>query len=585
MAQRKKQNLLSGALILVVATAVVKIISAIYKIPVTNLIGGTGMGYYSVAYKIYLPIWSISMAGLPVAVSKMISEKAAVGRYNDVKRVFAVSLKAFLVTGTVGTILLMAVAYPYAVYVAKAPETLPVIFCVAPAIFFCCVMSAYRGYYEGLRNMFPTAISQVLEAVAKLAIGLGFSYAVVKIGMNSYESSGVVFGKAVDSADAAMAVIYPYAACGAILGVTAGTVASFLYLLIKLKVSGYGFSENELFLAPSSDSDKSILKALVALAIPVVISSLISNLSTLIDAATVQNRLAYAIANDTSGVINSMYSKSLSLISDKSITAIYLYGCFDVAETLKNMVPQITLTLGVSSLPALAQYWSVNDEKNIRISVESVFRICLLIALPIGFGMGVLSKEILELLYGSSQPDIQYTVPKVLSIYGFSMALYAISSPLTTMLQAIGKAKIPAITFGVACFVKIVLNYILVANPRFNILGAAISTLVCYLICVGANIVYFFKYTRIKVNIMSILIKPLIASVLCALAAWASNGLLNKFLGIFDTRIITCVSIVIAGVVYVISLLITKAIAKDDVLMLPKGEKIAKILEKLHCLG
>lgn len=584
MAERKNQNLLSGALILVVATALVKIISAIYKIPVTNLIGGTGMGYYSVAYKIYLPIWSISMAGLPVAVSKMISEKAAVGRFNDVKRIFSVSLKVFLLTGTAGTALLMAVAYPYAVYVAKAPETISVILCVAPAIFFCCVMSAYRGYYEGLRNMLPTALSQVIEAVAKLVIGLSFSYAVVRIGIHQFETTGVVFGKAVENMNAAMAVIYPYAACGAILGVTAGTIASFLYLFIKLKIGGYGFSKDELFLAPAADSDKVILKSLIALAIPVVISSLISNISTLIDAATVQNRLAYAIAHDSGGIINSIYSKSLSIISDSSISSIYLYGCFDVAETLKNLVPQITLTLGVSSLPALAQYWSVNDEKNIRISVESVFRVCLLIALPVGFGMAVLPQQILALLYGSSQPDIQYAVPKILSIYGFTMALYAISSPLTTMLQAIGKAKIPAISFGIACAVKIVLNYILVANPRFNILGAAISTVVCYMISVLVNLIYFFRYTKVKVNVMSILIKPLISSVLCAAAAWATNGLLGKILSI-DSRVITCASILVAGVVYVLALLVTKSIAKDDVLMLPKGEKIAKVLEKIHCLG
>ena len=173
--ERKNQSLLSGALILVVATIIVKIISAIYKIPVTNFIGGTGMGYYTTAYKIYLPIWSISMAGLPVAVSKLISENMALGKYNNVKSIFKVSLKAFLVTGTAGTLLLAAIAYPYCKYVAKAPEALPVILCIAPAILVCCIMSAYRGYYEGFLNMRPTAVSQTIEALFKMVFGLAFA--------------------------------------------------------------------------------------------------------------------------------------------------------------------------------------------------------------------------------------------------------------------------------------------------------------------------------------------------------------------------------------------------------------------------
>ena len=564
--QRKNQTLLSGALILVASTIIVKLISAIYKIPITNYIGGIGMGYYTTAYKIYLPIWSISMAGLPIAVSKLISENMALGKYNNVKSIFKVSLRAFIVTGTAGTLLLAAVAYPYVKYVARAPEALPVILCIAPAILICCVMSAYRGYYEGMRNMFPTAISQITESLVKLVFGLGLTYLAIRY----CQANGVTKPE----------VCYPIEASAAILGVTFGTLGSQIYLWIKMKKDGFGFTEEELFLAPKADSNKQILRTLINLAIPIVLTSLISNVATLIDAATVQNRLAVAVANGEN-IIREMYP-FIPKGTDK--LNVYLYGCFDVDETLRNMVPQITLTLGVSSLPALAQYWAVNDKKNIRISIESVLRICMLISMPAGIGMAVLSQPILTLLYGRSQPDIPFMCKDILAIFGISLFLYALSSPVTTLLQAIGKAKVPAISFGIACAVKIVLNYVLVGMPEFNIKGAAISTVACYAISVAVNLFYLFKYTKVKFNFVSVAVKPVIASLFSGAAAWGTHYLLLKFAH-FGNTVNTIAAILAAVIVYAAVLLLIKALSKEDVLMLPAGEKIAKVLEKIHVLG
>ncbi|MBR0414181.1 MAG: polysaccharide biosynthesis protein [Clostridia bacterium] len=564
--QRKNQTLLSGALILVASTIIVKLISAIYKIPITNYIGGIGMGYYSTAYKIYLPIWSISMAGLPIAVSKMIAENMALGKYNNVKSIFKVSLRAFIVTGAGGTLLLAAVAYPYVKYVAKAPEALPVILCIAPAIFICCIMSAYRGYYEGMRNMIPTAISQITESIVKLVCGLGLTYLAIRY--------------CADHNITQPEIRYPIEASAAIMGVTLGTLGSQIYLWIKMKKDGYGFTEEELFLAPKADSNKEILHTLIKLAIPILLTSLISNISMLIDAATVQNRLAVAVANGES-IIRQMYPM---IPKGTEKLNVYLYGCFDVDETLRNMVPQITLTLGVSSLPALAQYWAVNDRKNIRISIESVLRICMLISLPAGAGMAVLAQPILNLLYGTSQPDIPFMCKDILIIFGVTLCFYALSSPVTTLLQAIGKAKVPLISFGAACVIKIVLNYILVGMPQFNIKGAAYSTVACYAISVLVNLFYLFKYTKVKFNFISLLLKPVIATVFCGAAAWGSFQLLSRIESIPE-KIATLAAIVAAVVAYTIMLLLLKALSKEDVLMLPAGEKIAKVLEKLRVLG
>ena len=160
MAKGRKQSLLNGALILSFAVIAVKIVSVLFKLYVTQKIGYDGKGYYANAYNIYAPIYSIALAGLPTAVSKMVASMAAQRRFRDVRRLFSISLMLFVLVGVVGTALIVIFAYPYAKS-TEAIDALPSIIAVAPSVFFCCVMSGYRGYYQGLRDMVPSAVSQV----------------------------------------------------------------------------------------------------------------------------------------------------------------------------------------------------------------------------------------------------------------------------------------------------------------------------------------------------------------------------------------------------------------------------------------
>ena len=172
----KSQSLLNGAFVLVVATVLVKIIGALFKIPLSMLIGEVGRGYFNTAYEIYTPLYSISMAGLPVAVSRMVAKERSLGNFRDVRLVRKVAVRLFLLTGAVGTLIMFAISYPYVKYIAGYVENIWCVLAIAPAIFFCCCMSTYRGYYEGLQNMMPTAISQVIEALGKVVFGLTLSY-------------------------------------------------------------------------------------------------------------------------------------------------------------------------------------------------------------------------------------------------------------------------------------------------------------------------------------------------------------------------------------------------------------------------
>jgi len=594
LAERKKQSMLNGAFILVVATMLVKVIGAFYKMPLTALIGEVGRGYFNSAYEIYTPIYAISMAGLPIAVSKMVSQQMALRRYRDVRMVKRVAARIFLITGIVGTLILLGLAFPYANFVTKSPDTLASVLAIAPSIFFCCVMSTYRGYYEGLSNMTPTAISQVIEALGKLVVGLALAFGVVKYGMAQFNSGAeVIFGKVVSNEAEALSAIYPYSSAAAILGVTLGTIASFVFLVIRHKTKGDAITKEELLGAPEPLTFKETTKMLISLAIPMVLSSLVLNITNLIDTTTIQNRLAYAIETDLP-TIKGMYEQSLlaSGTLDKDI-ARYLYGVYGAALDFKNLIPTITMALGVSALPALSAAWAVKDEKQAKITIESVMRITMLIAMPAGIGMAVLAEPILTIIYGGS--DAQNLIPiaaPIMSTYGYAIFLFALSTPITNMLQAIGRADIPLKAIVAGAVVKIICNYFLVGTPSININGAAIGSIICYVIVVLCNLISLIRLSGVKLNFLSVFIKPTVAAALCGVAAWVSNGLLLKVIPTGDmssklngVTISAVIAIGIAVIVYVFSLLLLKGISKDDLEMIPKGKKIAKVLEKFGFIG
>lgn len=246
MSERKKQSLLTGAGVLAVATVVVKLIGAVYKIPLTNLIGAEGYGYFTGAYAVYTPLYAVSMAGLPVAVASMVSSNVEMGRIKDAGEIFRIAKRLFLVIGIVCTALLCLISVPYSKLVGAQDNYISIL-AIAPCVLFCCLLSAYRGYYEGLNNMTPTGASQVVEAIFKLAIGLAGAYVFMNGSLSYYREKaelGAVelFGKTVTNESEALSAIYPYAAAVAILGVTVGSVASyfFLWTLYKRKGSEIG---------------------------------------------------------------------------------------------------------------------------------------------------------------------------------------------------------------------------------------------------------------------------------------------------------------------------------------------------------
>lgn len=586
----KSQSLLNGAFVLVVATALVKVIGALFKIPLSMLIGEVGRGYFNIAYDIYTPLYSLSMAGLPVAVSRMVAKERSLGNFRDVRLIRKVAVRLFLLTGAVGTAIMVLISYPYVRFIAHNVDNIWCVLAIAPAIFFCCCMSTYRGYYEGLQNMMPTAISQVIEAISKLAIGLGGTYVFLQLQLKRFENGKPIFGTVYTSRSEAVTGLYPYAAAMAILGVTIGTILGLIFLMIRHKIMGDGITKSELMMSRKPDDSKSIAKSLVLTALPVAASSLVVNLTNLIDASTIQNRLAYVMAKYPD-IIKAMYSAQLaaSQTADKQIGT-YLYGVYCEVLDFKNLVPTITMTLGISAIPIISAAWAMHDNKTIKTTVESAIRVTMFISLPVGFGFAAVSYNILNTFYPAASASIGASI---LTVYGFSVFLFAVSSPITNMLQALGRTDIPLKALCVGAVIKIIMNILLVGNPHININGASYGSILCYVAVVAINLFSIIKITNVKIDFGSVFVKPFICSSISAAVAFITVKIFNGILGgigspdsmINGNSISLVISVVAAVVAYVISLLLLKGISKDDLEMIPKGEKIAKRLEKYGFLG
>ena len=563
--KRKQQGFLQGAAILVLSTVIVKIIGAIFKIPLSNLIGDLGFGYFSSAYDLFLPIYSLSMAGLPIAVSRMVAENIAKKKYKEARKTFSVAKKAFWVTGLCGFAIMLLAIYPFLFITGSDRHSVYSMIAIAPALIFCCIMSAYRGYYEGLRNMYPTAISDIIEALGKLIIGYGFAYAFLKI-------TGSV----------------ALAAAGAMLGITIGTALGALYLYIHDRRKGDMITEEELLLSPEPDSGRYILKCLVAIAVPVVISSLTTNITSLIDVTMVKAQLSHIMKTD-GGVIRDMYAASIKdynagvkaadMLKDSDMPT-FLYGVRSKAFTLYNLMPTITSVLGVGAIPVLTTAWVEKNREDIKKNIEIILKTTAVIAMPVGFGLIALSDGIMGLLY-TSVASVEIG-GKMLRLLGIATIFAGFTVPLTSMLQAIGKQTVPVKNIAVGACLKILVNFIFVGVPQINIIGAPIGTICCYGYISIANFVCLVKYSGVMPALKKTLAVPLLSGVLCGAGAFLCNAVLSKFTS--GGRLTTLLSIVVAAVIYLFSLIIFKCIEKNDILSLPKGEKFAKVLEKLKII-
>ena len=573
----EKQSLLYGALILSIAAVLSRVAGGLlFKIPLQQL-GETVFSHFDNSYEIFSVIYTVSTAGLPIAVSRMVSQSIALGKVRDVRVIRRVSNRIFLLTGVIGMAAMLIAAQIYPKFIGSPDSTLTMMI-MAPSVVFCCMVSAYRGICEGTGNMYPTAISQIMEVVGKLCFGWGLAWGAQRYTQWCFETGRPGFGGVIAAtAEEAFAASSAYVAAAAMIGVTIGSIMAFLYVWIRHRIKGDGIPREALKAAPHAAAGGVVLRALVAMAVPVALGTLATQITSIIDTVSLKRSLAVLI--ETHGTqVSEIYSDLLKTARAEDVLS-FLIANRGTAMTYVTLVPSITLTLGISSIPVISSAWALNNKAKLQKTVSTVLRITVLVSMPAGFGMSVLSGPLMNLIYGAGRYMV---AADMLKIYGPAVVFICLVGPINAMLQAMGRSDIPAKIVLVGGAVKLVLNIILVGIPEINIMGAAYSTLACYAVMVVMSLAALRKVADIRMQLRRTFVRPAIASIGCCAAAWVTNLVMSQFV---SGRISAVVAIAVAAVFYVILLFFTKTLQKDDILLLPKGQKVAEVLEKYGWIG
>ena len=534
----KKQSYLQGAAILALGTALVKVIGALYKVPMMSILDTKGFGYFNIAYDIYSVLLTISTAGLPVAMSRMISEAQTLGNSAQIKRIYKASLYVFLIIGVVGCGIMLLFARQLANFM-NSPNSWFAMMCLAPAVLFVCIISSFRGFFQGQSIMTPTAVSQIMEALSKLIIGLALAWIFVRIGQNSADpDNGAIYG-----------------AGGAILGVSIGTVLSAAYLAVKHQQATASLPPTAAGVKPKSL--QSTMKQLLSIAVPITIGSAGLQIINLIDSKLLLGRLINAVGYSQD------YADSLK-------------GIYSGAQTLFNLPSAFVVPITASVIPAITAHLTSKNHAAALKTEESSIRIMALLALPCGIGLSVLSRPIQQLLYSSYSTEELNVAAPLLAILGVAVIFNCIVLLTNAIMQAHGYVSTPVVTMLIGGIVKIIINYILVSIPSINITGAPIGTLCCYITITALNIFAMHRLMPRRPKLLPLMMKPILATAAMAVVAFMAYDVLHTQLG--SNTIARLGAIVLAAIVYVIFVVVLKIITLDDCMLLPKGEKIAKLL-------
>ena len=577
---RKRQSFAKGAMIMTSMMLMVKIMGAFFKVPLTTILSGEGMGYFNSAYNLYNPIYAFATAGLPIAISRMVSGDAALLRFRDIKKIHKISVPIFIITGTSGMLMMFAGSFLFAKY-THAPGVIYSVFALAPTVLFACLISTYKGYYEGLHNMIPTAISEIVESTGKVVFGIGLSYFTMKLIMKKFNLSGLVFGEGYLDLASARAAALPFASAAAVFGITLASGVGYIYMLLKYKIGGDGITDFEIKNSPKPRSTKTLVKMLLSISLPIGLGAIIMNLAGVIDTLLIQNRLNTLMQNHPEILLNCYDGFIPSSTIERNTVHIFLWGCFGYMSTIIMMIPAISQGISISAMPSMTSAWVQNSKDKIKLSIEAIFKLTCLISIPAGLGLSFLSFPVMDLVYGSlsRQSGEVFIAAKIMSVAGIAIIFNSISTPICTMLQAIGRVDLPVKLLTVGMIIKIALNYVLVGIPQINIQGASVGTLACYVFVSSMALYFLCKEAKIEIDLKSTALKPLFSAFCSVVSAYASHGLLSI---VISSKLATLVSVIISIFIYFAVLLLTKTLTESDIKMIPLGKKICSKLKSLH---
>ncbi|MDF2614964.1 MAG: polysaccharide biosynthesis protein [Clostridia bacterium] len=527
-ASNATQTFIKGAFILSLAGLIAKVLSAFFRVPLGNLIGDTGMGYYQAGYPIYTLFTAIAIVGIPSTIAKLVAEKRVLGEYRAAKDIFTHTMKLMLIIGAIVSALIF-LATPFMISAfGWVPETKYSLWGLALSPFFVCIMGVFRGYFQGTQDMAPTAISQVLENLGRVIVGLALAFFF-------FPDLGRAAGGA---------------SFGAVAGGICGALVLALFYLRKRSSINREIEESS-----SSKSKevsfKTVTKMVLVIAIPISIGAAVNSIINFIDSAL---------------VIKTLTETGL----DKEMANAY-FGQLGKVSTFINFPLTFGMALVIGLVPAISEAVAKKDKEEVQTKIELGTRFAILLAMPASIGLAVLANPIMNFIYANA-PD----GGNILAVAALSILFIMLGQAFTGILQGVGKVWQPVIGIGLAAIVKTILNIVLVATP-LKVVGAALASIAAYAVFAVYNYMMMKKFTGFKLNTTLVIIKPLLSTLVMGALAWVTNFILVFIMGtnsFAKNALITLVSITVGGIAYLILIFLTGAVTKKDIQeILNKKEK------------
>lgn len=540
-AKKKSGGFIKQAAILAAASLLVRFLGFVYRLPLTNMIGDQGNAIYAGGYYIYTFLLILSSAGLPAAISKLVSERIALKQYRNAHRVFHAALIISTVLGVFFAILLFLTAEKMAILV-QSPDSYYAILTLCPTLVIVAVMSAFRGYFQGMHTMVPTAISQIIEQVFNAFFSVYLAWVFLSIHVPAGLTKNI-----------------PLAAAGGTMGTGIGALAglivvAFAYCLIRK----YLLWRARRCKQPYEESKRELIGKVLQTAWPIIAGTAVFSITNLIDMTMVMRIL-----------VNTGFTQN-----EAEVLYGQLSGKF---VTLTTLPVTISTAIATAALPSIAASVKLKEKKQVRRKMALTYRVSMIISVPAAVGISALGPQILAMLFPNASDG-----GMLLTVGGISIIFLALCQTSTGILQGIGHIKVPVVGAILGAITKVILNFLLIRIPAINVLGAVLSTTGCYLVAGVFDVIMLSRLTGTKFDFMGSFLKPVIGSVAMAAGTIGSYQLFFQLIG--SNTIATLLAICVAIAVYGLVMLLIKGIVEEDLQAVPGGGKLTRILKKLRLL-
>ncbi len=568
MKKTNSRAFFEGTVILMTSTIIVKIMGAFFKIPLAGILGAEGMGYFMSAYSIFAPISALSLGGVSMAVSKVTAELIGSGNSKATGKCLFIAVFCFSAVGIALGIGVYNFS-PFFVELTENSPSLSVMRAVSPAVALCFISAVLRGYFEGSKNMLPTGISQIVEAAIRLLAGYVGALIEISEKTAEYVEFGTVMGIVPSSASEARSSILICAATGAARGVSISIAAGVLVLIIF-----YFFSPKKNQNATQKEtSTLNLTSRLFFTATPAALGALIANMPQIIDLATITRVVGNSIQRNPD-----FFTEAYANLINQDITLLalpnLLYGAYTgIALPIVSIIPSLTAAIGVNALPLIASSYAGDKKHKLKMHLEEIILLTSLISFPTGIGISVVAKPALFILFPHRRAEVEIAA-ELLSYMGIGIIFTALTIPITSALQGIGRVSIPVKIMFISALSKLILNILLINIDYINIKGAVISTIISSFVAFLLSLSYLTAESRIKINLYKVLFKPFFSASMCGIGAYLS---LNFFTPIFGEFLSALFSSAIGAIIYVTFIILSGTFSLKELIYLTKNEKISKM--------